>query len=319
MALDPQARAVIDLVIKSGRPPYHQLSPKDARQLFRETRPASTPVPPEIGVVRNVLAEGRHGAIPLRVYRPAGVAATAPLPGLVYFHGGGWVIGDLETHDVLCRQITAEAGISVVSVDYRLAPEHKFPAAVDDAWDATRWVSASADSLGIDARRVAVGGDSAGGSLAAVVALMARDAGAPAVAFQALLYPVTDVGAEAASYRDFADGYMLTRDSMRWFIAQYLDSKDQAADWRASPLRAATLAGLPPALIVTAGNDPLRDEGHAYAQRLRDADVRVDDVCYGGMLHGFVPMGRLLDSGNRAVSHIAASLREALLRKESAR
>ena len=319
MALDPQAKAVIDLVIKSGRPPYHQLSPKDARQLFRETRPASTPVPPEIGVVRNVLAEGRYGAIPLRVYRPAGVLATAPLPGLVYFHGGGWVIGDLETHDVLCRQITAEAGISVVSVDYRLAPEHKFPAAVDDAWDATRWVSASADSLGIDARRLAVGGDSAGGNLAAVVAVMARDAGAPAVAFQVLLYPVTDVGAEAASYRDFADGYMLTRDSMRWFIAQYLDSKDQAADWRASPLRAAALAGLPPALIVTAGNDPLRDEGHAYAQRLRDADVRVDDVCYGGMLHGFVPMGRLLDSGNRAVSHIAASLREALLRKESAR
>ncbi len=319
MALDPQARAVIDLVIKSGRPPYHQLSPKDARQLFRETRPASTPVPPEIGVVRNVLAEGRYGAIPLRVYRPAGVLATAPLPGLVYFHGGGWVIGDLETHDVLCRQITAEAGISVVSIDYRLAPEHKFPAAVDDAWDATRWVSASADSLGIDARRLAVGGDSAGGNLAAVVAVMARDAGAPAVAFQVLLYPVTDVGAEAASYRDFADGYMLTRDSMRWFIAQYLDSKDQAADWRASPLRAAALAGLPPALIVTAGNDPLRDEGHAYAQRLRDADVRVDDVCYGGMLHGFVPMGRLLDSGNRAVSHIAASLREALLRKESAR
>src|SRR5207245_5987799 len=312
MALDPQARAVLELIIKSGRPPYHQLSPKEARQLFRETRPASTPVPPEIGVVRNVLAEGRHAAIPLRVYRPAGVAATALLPGLVYFHGGGWVIGDLETHDVLCRQLTAGAGITVVSVDYRLAPEHKFPAALDDAWEATRWVNASAAELGIDASRLAVGGDSAGGNLAAVVALMARDAGSPAVTFQVLLYPVTDLGAETRSYTDFADGYMLTRDSMRWFVAQYLDSKDQAADWRASPLRAATLAGLPPALIVTAGFDPLRDEGRAYARRLRDAGVRVDYACYGGMLHGFVGMGRLLDSGNRAVSHIAASLREAL-------
>ena len=312
MALDPQARAVLDLIIKSGRPPYHQLSPKEARQLFRETRPASTPVPPEIGVVRNVLTEGRDGAVPVRVYRPAGVAATTLLPGLVYFHGGGWVIGDLDTHDVLCRQLTAEAGITVASVDYRLAPEHKFPAAVDDAWEATRWVSASAERLGIDARRLAVGGDSAGGNLAAVVALLARDAGGPSIAYQALLYPVTDLDAESRSYTDFADGYMLTRDSMRWFAAQYLAAKDQATDWRVSPLRAATLAGLPPALIVTAGFDPLRDEGEAYARRLRDADVRADYACYGGMLHGFVGMGRLLDSGNRAVSHIAASLREAL-------
>src|SRR5215813_13111425 len=286
MALDPQARAVIELIIKSGRPPYHQLSPKEARQLFRETRPASTPVPPEIGVVRNVLTEGRHG--------------------------GDWVIGDLDTDDVLCRQLTAEAGITVASVDYRLAPEHKFPAAVDDAWEATRWVSASAERLGIDARRLAVGGDSAGGNLAAVVALLARDAGGPSIAYQALLYPVTDLDAESRSYTDFADGYMLTRDSMRWFAAQYLAAKDQATDWRVSPLRAATLAGLPPALIVTAGFDPLRDEGEAYARRLRDADVRADYACYGGMLHGFVGMGRLLDSGNRAVSHIAASLREAL-------
>ena len=269
-------------------------------------------MPPEIGVVRNVLAEGRHAAVPLRVYRPAGVAATTLLPGLVYFHGGGWVIGDLDTHDVLCRQLTAEAGITVASVDYRLAPEHKFPAAVDDAWEATRWVASAADLLGIDARRLAVGGDSAGGNLAAVIALLARDAGAPAIAFQALFYPVTDLSAESRSYNDFADGYMLTRDSMRWFAAQYLAGKDEAMDWRASPLRAATLTGLPPALIVTAGFDPLRDEGEAYARRLRDAGVRVDYACYGGMLHGFVGMGRLLDSGNRAVSHIAASLREAL-------
>jgi acetyl esterase len=312
MALDPQAQNVIDLVIKSGRPAYHTLSPKDARQLFRETRPASTPTPPEIGVVRNLAADGPGGPIPLRVYRPAGVAAGAPLPALVYFHGGGWVIGDLDTHDVQCRQLTAEAGITVVAVDYRLAPEHKFPAAVDDAWAATRWLVAHGPELGVDARRLAVGGDSAGGNLAAVVALLARDAGAPAIALQVLVYPVTDLGAESPSYSAFAEGYMLTRESMRWFINHYLKSRSEAQDWRASPIRAASLAGLPPALVVTAGYDPLRDEGAAYAARLTEAGVPVDYVCYGGMIHGFMPMGRLIDTGNRALAHVAATLRQAL-------
>ncbi len=303
---------MIDLVIKSGRPAYHQLSPKDARQLFRETRPASTPTPPEIGAVRDLMADGPLGPIPLRLYRPADVPVATPLGVLVFFHGGGWVIGDLETHDVLCRQLTAESGVSVVSVDYRLAPEHKFPAAADDAWAATRWIVAHAAELGIDANRVAVGGDSSGGNLAAVVALLARDQDAPSIAWQVLLYPVTDVGAETRSYRDFAEGYLLTREGMRWFAAHYLNAAADATDWRASPLRAPSLAGLPPALVVTAGFDPLRDEGEAYAVRLREAGVRVDAVCYGGMLHGFVPMGRLIDTGNRAVSFVAASLRQAL-------
>jgi len=303
---------VIDLVIRSGRPAYHQLSPKDARQLFRETRPASTPTPPQIGMVRDLTADGPLGPIPLRVYRPAGVPASTPLAVLVFFHGGGWVIGDLETHDVLCRQLTAGSGVSVVSVDYRLAPEHKFPAAVDDAWAATRWVVAHAGELAVDARRLAVGGDSAGGNLAAVVALLARDKGAPAIAVQVLIYPVTDLVGETRSYRDFAEGYLLTREGMRWFIAHYLTAEAEAADWRASPLRAQSLAGLPPALIVTAGFDPLRDEGEAYAERLRDAGVRVDSVCYGGMIHGFVPMGRLLDTAGRAISLIAGSLSQAL-------
>jgi len=311
-ALDPQARAVIDLVIRSGRPAYHQLSPKDARQLFRETRPASTPTPPQIGMVRDLTADGPLGPIPLRVYRPAGVPASTPLAVLVFFHGGGWVIGDLETHDVLCRQLTAGSGVSVVSVDYRLAPEHKFPAAVDDAWAATRWVVAHAGELAVDASRLAVGGDSAGGNLAAVVALLARGKGAPAIAVQVLIYPVTDLVGETRSYRDFAEGYLLTREGMRWFIAHYLTAEAEAADWRASPLRAQSLAGLPPALIVTAGFDPLRDEGEAYAERLRDAGVRVDSVCYGGMIHGFVPMGRLLDTAGRAISLIAGSLSQAL-------
>jgi acetyl esterase len=306
-ALDPQAKAVIDLVIKSGRPPYHQLSPKDARQMFRDTRPASTPPAPEIGEVKDLRAD----QIPFRLYRPKGVPASTALPALVFFHGGGWVIGDLETHDVLCRQLTAAAGISVVNVDYRLAPEHKFPAALDDAWAATRWVAAHAGELGIDPTRLAVGGDSAGGNLAAVVALLARDHGGPSLALQVLTYPVTDVAAESPSYAEFGDGFMLTRDSMRWFIAHYLSGKQDALDWRVSPLRAPSLAGVAPALVVTAGFDPLRDEGEAYARRLREAGVRVDTICYGGMIHGFVPMGRLIETGNRAVAHAAASLRQA--------
>jgi len=308
-ALDPQVRAVIDLVIKSGRPAYHTLSPKDARQLFRETRPASTPTPPQIGSVRNVVTDG---AIPLRVYRPVGVPDATALPAYVYFHGGGWVIGDLDTHDVICRQLTAASGASVVSVDYRMAPEHKFPTAVDDAWAATRWIVAHAGELGLDASRLAVGGDSAGGNLAAVVALMARDAGGPAIRLQVLIYPVTDVMRETRTYADFADGYMLTRDSMRWFIAHYLRSKDDASDWRVSPLRATSLAGLPPALIITAGFDPLRDEGEQYANRLRDAGVMVDYACYGGMVHGFLGMGKLLDTAMRAVDHIGGVLRQGL-------
>jgi len=310
-ALDPQAKAVIDLVIKSGRPPFHQLSPKDARQMYRDTRPASTPPAPEIGAVRDVAADGPAGPIPVRIYRPKDVPGATPLAALVFFHGGGWVIGDLETHDVFCRQLTAGAGISVLSVDYRLAPEHKFPAAIDDAWAATRWVAAHASELGIDARRLAVGGDSAGGNLAAVVALLARDQGGPSLALQALIYPVTDVAAEAPSYTDFADGFLLTRESMRWFIAHYLAGERDAVDWRVSPLRAPSLAGVAPALVVTAGFDPLRDEGDAYAAKLRAAGVRVDAICYGGMLHGFAPMGRLIETGNRAVAHIAATLRQA--------
>ena len=308
MAVDPQVAFVLDLVVKSGRPAYHTLSPKDARQLFRETRPASTPQPPEIGSMRDLSANG----IPIRVYRPAGVPDATRLPALVYFHGGGWVIGDLDTHDTLCRQLTAEAGITVISVDYRLAPEHKFPAAADDAWTATTWVAAHAAEIGVDATKLAVGGDSAGGNLAAVVALQARDAGGPRLSLQVLNYPVTDVGAETQSYRDLADGYMLTRDGMRWFIAHYLAKPQDAEDWRASPIRAKSLAGVAPALVITAGYDPLRDEGDAYAQKLRAAGVNVDHVSYGGMVHGFIPMGKLIDTGNRAVTLIAGSLRHAL-------
>src|SRR2546428_269781 len=195
-ALDPQAKAVIDLIIKSGRPPYHQLSPKDARQMFRDTRPASTPPAPEIGAVKDLTADGPAGTIPVRLYRPKGVPTSTMLPALVFFHGGGWVIGDIETHDVLCRQLTVGAGISVVNVDYRLAPEHKFPAAIDDAWAATRWVAAQAAALGIDAGRLAVGGDSARRKPPGLVAPVAAEPRPPPLPPPELGYPVSPRRAE---------------------------------------------------------------------------------------------------------------------------
>ncbi len=310
MQLDPQAQAVLDLVAKAGRPPYYKLSPAEARQQFRETRRPLQPEPPEMAVVRDLRADGPAGTIPLRLFRPRNAPTSAP--GLVYFHGGGWVIGDLDTHDVLCRQLAEQSGAVVVSVDYRLAPEHKFPAAVDDCDAATRWVAANAAAHGIDAGRLAVGGDSAGGNLAAVVSVMARDRGGPAIAFQLLIYPATDMAADAPSHFAFADGYLLTRENIHWFVGHYLRGRDDVADWRASPGRAESLRGLPPALVVTAGFDPLRDEGLAYATRLGEGGARVDYVCYGGMLHGFFGMGRVLDTANRAIAHAGASLRQAL-------
>jgi acetyl esterase len=309
MALDPQARALLDLIARLGRPTYDQLPVAEGRRLYRETRDAMQPAAPDLAVVKDLTAGGPAGPIPLRVYRPDPVAT---LPALIYFHGGGWVIGDLDTHDVLCRQLADQAGVAVVAVDYRLAPEHPFPAAVDDAWAATRWIAAHAAELGIDPGRLAVGGDSAGGTLSAVVTILARDHGGPALKFQLLIYPATDMKGGTASHVAFADGYLLTATLIRWFSGQYLRGDGDVRDWRASPLAAGSLAGVPPALVMTAGFDPLCDEGEAYARRLREAGVTVDYLCYGGMIHGFLPMGRMLDTANRAVSHAAASLRQVL-------
>jgi acetyl esterase len=314
MALDPQARAILDLVAKAGRPPLNRLSPKEARQQYRETRAALQPTPPEMSAVKDLSADGPAGPIPLRLYRPLGAADNALLPVLVYFHGGGWVIGDLDTHDVLCRQLADRSGGSVVAVDYRLAPEHKFPAAVEDCWAATRWVASHAAELGVDGQRLAVGGDSAGGNLATVMTIMARDQGGPTVVLQMLIYPATNMTADTLSHTACAEGYLLTRELTQWFMGHYLRNQDDVMDWRASPIRARSLTGLPPALVMTAGFDPLRDEGEAYARKLRDAGVTVDYICYGGMVHGFLLMGRVIDTADRAVSHAAASLRQALVR-----
>jgi acetyl esterase len=233
------------------------------------------------------------------------------LAALVYFHGGGWVIGDLDTHDVLCRELANGSGCAVVSVHYRLAPEHRFPAAVDDALAATRWVRANAASLAIDATRLAVGGDSAGGNLAAVVAIAERDAGAK-LAFQLLIYPATDQRAGHPSHSANAQGYLLTSDSIRYYHDHYLGDRGHDTDWRASPLLARDLSGLPPALVITAGFDPLRDEAMDYAVRLTAAGSRCAYVCYERQIHGFVTMGRLLDEARSAVALAGAELTRAL-------
>jgi acetyl esterase len=202
-----------------------------------------------------------------------------------------------------------QAGAVVIAVDYRLAPEHPFPAAVDDCWSATTWIAANALALGIDNTRLAVGGDSAGGGLAAVMTLMARRGG-PELKFQVLVYPVTDLRANSESYSKYADGYLLTRNMMRWYIAQYAPTDEAVRDWRASPLLAPSVDGVPPALVITSGLDPLRDEGEAYARRLEEAGVAVDYVCLGGMIHGFLTMGGKIDTANRAVATMASALRQ---------
>ena len=309
--LDPQARALIDLMVQRQVPAMHTLTPADARRMYLERRTFTQPDPPAVAEVRALRTDG---GVPLRLYRPLLPEAVTPLPVLLYFHGGGWTIGDLDTHDVLCRQLCAAAGVAVVAVDYRLGPEHRFPAALDDCLAATRWVRREAAALGIDGTRLAVGGDSAGGNLAAVVALSLRDAGDAALAFQLLIYPATDQRAIAASHTTNGEGYLLTSDSIAYYRGHYIADPAQWTDWRVSPLLAADLRRLPPALVLTAGYDPLRDEGLQYADALSAAGNRVQYVCFERQVHGFITMGRVLDEANTAVALCAHALRQALFK-----
>jgi acetyl esterase len=310
--LDPQARALLDLIEARGMPSYHTMTPPEARAFYRDRRFFTQAEPPEVAEVSELTAPGPHGPIPVRGYRPKGAAAGALLPALIYYHGGGWTIGDLDTHDVLCREIANAAGCTVFSVDYRMGPEHKFPAAVDDAFAALKWVAAQAGPLAIDAQRLAVGGDSAGGNLAAVVSLLARDGGGPALRLQLLIYPATDLRGKTPSYTRNGAGYLLTSEVMAYFNRCYLTGEADKADWRASPLLADDLSRLPPALVLTAGYDPLVDEGDQYAQRLRAAGVSVEYRCFDGQIHGFITMGKVLDQANEAVALCAGRLQAAL-------
>ena len=311
--LHPQARFLLDLMVERQVPPTHTLSPADARRLYRERRAVTQPEPPPIAETRDLQASGPHGPIPLRLYHPlpAGERRAAP-PVLVYYHGGGWVIGDLDTHDTLCRELANGSGCAVVAVDYRMAPEHRFPIAVDDCIAATRWVHEHAAELGVDASRLAVGGDSAGGNLAAVVALALRDAGDVAVRFQLLIYPATDQRRGAPSHTTNGQGYLLTADTMAYFHDHYIADAAQDNDWRASPLLHPDLSKLPPALVLTAGYDPLRDEALQYSQALTQAGNRCTHILFERQIHGFALMGKVLDEANTAVQICAAELRRAL-------
>ncbi|MGH7987848.1 MAG: alpha/beta hydrolase [Candidatus Binataceae bacterium] len=310
MELDPQMKALLDQLAAAGGKPFHEMTPAQAREaiemLFHAFR---SPTPPPVGKVENRNIPGPNGEIPVRIYTPEG---SGPFGALLYFHGGGWVVGTLDGYDEVCRNLTRGAGCVTVSVDYRLAPEYKFPAGPEDCYAATQWVAANARTLNVDAERLAVGGDSAGGNLAAVVAQMARDRGGPRLAHQLLIYPAIDAADDTPSQREFTqDGYILSRADMEWFWGHYLNDKDRANPY-ACPSRARSLAGLPPATVIIAEIDPLRDEGVNYADALGRAGVPASVKHYKGVCHGFVSLAGAVDAGKRAIADCCAGLRPAL-------
>ncbi len=306
MPLDPQAKAIIDLVVASG---FGDLGPGTDPVAMRALMDqAAMPSAIEIAEVVDRTVPGPAGDIPVRIYRPE---STSPLPIVVYFHGGGWVLGSLTTHDGICRGLADGVDAVVVSVDYRLAPEYRYPAAVEDSLAALRWVAEHAGSIGGDPNRLVVAGDSAGGNLAAIVAQEARVSG-PAIAFQLLVYPVTDHEFTSVSMEDNAVGYYLTRASMHWFYDLYLTDAAEGADPAVSPIRNPVLAGLPPAFVVTAEYDPLRDQGLAYVAAMRAAGNVVADRTYAGLFHGFFSMGSVIDAAQVAFGEAVAAVRSAV-------
>lgn len=311
MPLDPQAKTYLDQLAALNLPDAPDMTPREARAQM-ELGAVMLGRPPAVGRIEDRTIPGPAGPIRVRLTVPEG-AGEGPRPALVYFHGGGWVVGSIGSHDHLCRSITALSGVSVISVDYRLAPEHPFPAAVDDAQAATEYIAEHPDEFGVDPARLAVGGDSAGGNLAAVVALRLRDKGGPTPAFQLLLYPATDADINTASYLENAEGYMLTRAAMAWYWRHYVPDEAQRLHPDAAPLRAADLSNLPPAWILTAEYDPLRDEAEAYARRLADAGVPVALRRRDGMFHGFLRRHNQLIQGKAALEEVADALRQALL------
>jgi acetyl esterase len=312
MALHPQCRFVLDQMAAGGAPPMEQMTPQE----IRADRAANAGVMAalagpiqEMARVKDQAIPGPAQPIPIRVYWPE---AGKNLPALVYYHGGGWVFGNLDSVDRSCRALAKASGCVLISVDYRLAPEHRFPAAADDADAAVRYVAEHATEFDIDPNRIAVGGDSAGGNLAAVACLMARDRGGPKIAFQLLVYPVTDRDDNRPSVQEFAQGYLLTSTMMDYFWNHYLTQPADGNHPHASPLKAESLAGLPPAMVITAECDPIRDQGEAYAQRLRESGVPVSVKRYEGAIHAFFNMGGVVDSGKQAIDDAGAALKAAL-------
>ena len=309
--LDPQAQALMQLMVDKGVPPVNTLSPAEARASYRSRRTFTQPDAPEVFKVENTHFNQNAVDVPVRIYHPASSQTQAQLPALVYIHGGGWTIGDLDTHDVLCRSLCLQADVVVISVDYRMGPEHKFPAAFDDCVAAFQWTVQNANRLGIDAKRIAMGGDSAGGNLTAAACLQLREYPVQP-AFQLLIYPATIMWQDTPSYHANGQGYMLTKDSIAYYTENYLRDRNDAKDWRASPQWADSHAGLPPAFVMTAGYDPLRDEGLMYADALSKAGVSTQYVCFERQIHGFITMGRVMQEANTAVSMCAQVLRTQL-------
>lgn len=311
MPVEPNTQTILDLLAATAPAEPVAPTPETSREAYRGLA-GTLPPGPDVAVVDRTVP-GPAGDIPVRVYTPEG---DGPFGALLFLHGGGWTIGDLDTHDHPARTLCAEAGIVVVSVDYRLAPEHPFPAALDDSWAALRWLAESGAEIGVDPTRLAVGGDSAGGNLAAVLALMARDQDGPALRFQLLVYPAVDMSAgnedRYESLTENAEGYVLTLATMRWFGDNYQPDVDARDDWRISPLLAADHSGLPPALVITAEYDPLRDEGAVYAGALHDAGVPVTHSIYEGTVHTMFQLAPFIPAGAEAVAESAEALREAL-------
>lgn len=304
MPLHPQAQTFVDLIAAQNSPAWHELPVEESRKIF-STFSYFFGDPPDVYEVQNRDLEG----VPVRIYRPKAEERT---PVLMYFHGGGWVIGNLDTHDTLCRHIARESGFVVIAVDYRLAPDHAYPAALDDCYTATNFVSSHASELDVDASRLVVAGDSAGGNLAAAVSLKARDDGTANIRHQVLIYPVVERDFDTGSYTSFATGHGLTRETMQWFWSQYLGGCDPASDLRYVDLSLADLSALPPTHVITAEFDVLRDEGEALAARLSSAGVRTTSTRYDGMLHAFVHFSGFFDDGLVAIREVAGIVRNAV-------
>lgn len=305
MPLDEDVKQLLAVMAPPGGPELHELGVEAAREGMAAA--FLTETPEEVSRVENRTFAGPDGDVALRIYWPAG---DGPHPALVYFHGGGWVLCNLDTHDGPCRSLTNQAGCVVVSVDYRLAPENKFPKGLDDCEAAVRWTAENAADLGIDAERIAIGGDSAGGNLAAAVAISNRENEGPFLCHQLLVYPVVDSRRNTPSYQQNGEGYFLSAAAMKWFWDMYLNDESDGENQLASPIRADDLTDLPPATVVTAEFDPLRDEGEAYAEQLAAAGVPVDSRRWDGIIHGFFGMGDMLPKGKEAISYAAARLRE---------
>ena len=310
-AIHPDVEAMLAAARAAGTPPFEAMEPAVCRAAYAARPPIVQEPRDEVAAMRDLSAEGPAGAVPLRLYRALGTEEAEALPGLLYLHGGGWVLGNLETHDAICCRLANEARCAVVAVDYRLAPEHPFPAGLDDCIAAYSHVAREARALGIDPNRIAVGGDSAGGNLAAVLALMGRDGTLPLALYQALLYPAVDLGMSTDSYGAATAGMTVTPATMRYFVDHYVPDPDQRADWRVSPIRAASLAGAPPALVVTCGHDPLRDEGRLYAARLEREGVPVTLLHMSDQTHGMLTLTKPIRTSAGVLAFVGAMLRDA--------